>query len=365
MFNFTERDNDTFEMPRATWTVEPTDANTTTVFMMPEGIGTVKYDGSYFYGIDLNTKVAASAEEVSILIQVPKNDLKTVNVGQVLDTDPFKVNIAKGFTKLVNLYVDAPSVCDYYDGCPTCNTLYTSDELKGIGPTIFADLSSVEVFESGSESTNSSNMTTWNWTYPISIIQSGPGVYDLTLVLPNEEDGVGMSVNLEPSEANIKIKGNLKCEGFGGDDLMQVEYFCSIRGKAESGVEATSASFVIEGSITGNIYTLVEEGNEVTIDISEESGCDNFEKFNGTESTGAVICKAGSDASVEVDGEPMPCVGENGMLECVGNWYYYGTGSCRVPLDERECPEDTQTGSASALRTPFFSILVAVAIWIL
>ena len=141
-----------FQMPRMTWTIEPNpddSVTTTSVYLSPSNLGTVVTDeSSYIKGIQIDRAAVANAAEVAVLIQAPKDGLGRV---EIQNGAPFFVNIVKGFTDLTSIYVGGGSTCypvrgSYIEaGCPQCKDLYTPEEVRGIGQSIVADLSDVNV----------------------------------------------------------------------------------------------------------------------------------------------------------------------------------------------------------------------------
>lgn len=334
-------------MPRATWTIEPAPDGTTTtsVFMTPSNIGTVDFENWSDYGIVLDPAAVANAAEVGILIQVPKDDLERVSIEYGM---PFYVNIAKGFTQLTMIIISGASTCHYADGCPICD-IFTPEDTNNVGPTIVADLSSVEMQVSES----------WgNYTQAIDISQFGAGIYDLTVVLPEDDDGVGMALNLDPTQANIKIKGNIKCDGSYGvvvnDDLPEEnylnEFYCNIASKAEPGAKETSTNLVVDGTISGFFNVSSNVGSAVFVEVSDDAGCDHFAPFHYEETIGSFTCQDGGDAVAVVNTEPFPCVGDNGMVDCGEKGRNYQDDICRVPLAKQpECGPLTGSGHHVAI----------------
>ena len=100
-------------MPRMTWTIEPNpdeSVNTTSVFFYPSNVGTVVTESedngstSDIRGIKIDRAVAANATKIGVLIQAPKDGLRSVKVSESRES-PFYVNIIKGFTNLRDLHV--------------------------------------------------------------------------------------------------------------------------------------------------------------------------------------------------------------------------------------------------------------------
>ena len=76
--------------------------------MFPQGLGNVTYDydeemeyGS-FRGINIDVEWASKITEISIVIQTPKDTLKSVSIGEGMSD---YINIIQGFTSLYELQI--------------------------------------------------------------------------------------------------------------------------------------------------------------------------------------------------------------------------------------------------------------------
>ncbi|KAL9188591.1 hypothetical protein ACHAXT_006969 [Thalassiosira profunda] len=315
-----------FQMPRITFTIEPSPEgdNTTSVYASPSDVGSVVYEYSSITGVEINAEAAMNAAEVGILIQTPRDTLGSVQVEMGAS---FNVNIAKGFTALTYLSVWGGDTCSYgFDGCPLpeCDDLYKSEELSGIGPSVVADLSDVNVVSAFSDNTT--------FVRPIWVTASyGSGIYDLTLSLPDYEGGVPAKFSFGAGLAKIAIIGDLDC-GYVPEREPNDPGFCTIESTAVPGCkDCMDNELVIDGTIAG--FFNVSSATHLDVQTVEEDGCDHFAPFNNAENSGKFQCDEGP---VEVDATPFPCVGDAGSVVCGGpNPYGYENQClCLVPLPE-------------------------------
>jgi len=349
-----------FTIPRLTWTIEPAPdgINRTSVYTYPPNIGKVKTadpDKEYFEGIIIDMDaIYNSTQEIAILIQTPNDVLEYVSVNSGM---PFYVNIIDGFTALSFISVWGSSACDYYDGCPQCNTLFTSNDIKDIGPKVVADLSSVDL----KKELDVENETV-SFIQPLNI-QSWGDVYDLTIVLPLKEEGVGVKMDLKSADANVYIKGNIKCD----DDENVVpslfeytnENYCKMAGTDTSGCTDCSNSLTIDGSIFGyfNVSGTMSADNEykLEVDISQDDGCDNviwgenqYESMPAPSTS--MVCTDGAEANVVFD-TSLPCIGDTGTLDCGYSAFGYDGCFCKVPFkgSDNYCPAIVSGATAISL----------------
>ena len=325
-----------FQMPRMTWTIEPNlddSVNTTSVFLSPSNVGTVVTDEfQNIKGIQIDRAVAANATEIGVLIQAPKDGLGSVRVAEGA---PSFVNIIKGFTRLNRISSGGPSGTCYQarDGsidteCPKCDDLYTFEEVKGIGSTIVADLSDVNVED-----------TTYGF---MSVFSYGKSVDNLSLTLPkNGEDGVPVDFDFGTASSKIEIKGSFDC-------TRNLTYCRFMSNRRLEGCKDCSNEMIIDGSING--YFNVSSNVPLDIKISD-GGCDHVTPLFGRSSNmNGVKCTEGN-AIVNV--EPLPCVSTDiGTLECGTNPLWRpdkpdltNCDYCVVPLPARECNSGPSLGA--------------------
>lgn len=340
-----------FQLPRITWTIEPNpddSVNTTSVFFSPSNVATVQSEAqgdgstSNIRGIKIDRSVAANATKIGVLIQAPKDGLRSVSVSES-GVSPFNVNIIKGFTNLRDLYVDVDeleySTCyQAQDGsfeakCPKCDDLYTPEEVKGISSSIVADLSDFNVEDS-----------------PFGSISVTVDSNDnLSLTLPEHgENGVPVDFRFYSSSSNIEIKGSFDCAHsnsglciFDSTGLLD-------------GCKDCSNKMVIEGSINGyfNVSSEYSGYRKSPLEVEMSvGGCDHLAGRYGLSSMMEnVKC---SEGNVTVNAEPLPCVSADiGTLECGTDpsWNpkfaeFISCDFCVVPLPDRECNSGLTLGA--------------------
>jgi hypothetical protein len=331
-----------FQMPRMTWTIEPNQddsVNTTSVFFSPSNVGSIVTDEySHIRGIEIDRAVAANATEIGVLIQAPKDGLGSVRVSEGA---PSFVNIIKGFTRLNRITSGGPSGTCYQarDGsidteCPKCDDLYTFEEVKGIGSTIVADLSDVNV-----EDTTYGSMDAFIY---------GKSVDNLSLTLPKYgENGVPVDFDFASASSKIEIKGSFDC-------AYRDYSTCRFRSSRRlDGCKDCSNEMIIDGSINGYFNVSSEVTLESPLDVKiSDGGCDHVTPLFGRSSNmNQVTCTEGN-AIVNV--EPFPCVSADiGTLECGGTnplWRpdkpdLTNCDYCVVPLPARECSSGPSLGA--------------------
>ena len=199
-----------------------------------------------------------------------------------------------------------------------------------------ADLSSVDL----KKELDVENETV-SFVQPLNI-QSWGDVYDLTIVLPLKEEGVGVKMNLKSADANVYIKGNIKCD----DDENVVpslfeytnENYCKMAGTDTSGCTDCSNSLTIDGSIFGyfNVSGTMSADNEykLEVDISQDDGCDNviwgenqYESMPAPSTS--MVCTDGAEANVVFD-TSLPCIWDTGTLDC--GYSAFGYDGCFVSV---------------------------------
>ena len=346
-----------FQMPRMTWTIEPNrddSVNTTSVFLSPSNVGSIVTDEySNIKGIQIDRAVAANATEIGVLIQAPKDGVGTVIVEEGA---PSFVNIIKGFTRLNRIKSGGHTGTCYQarDGsieieCPNCDDLYTFEEVKGIGTSIVADLSDVNV-----EDTTDGYMNVFIY---------GKSV-DLSLTLPEYgENGAPVDFDFGLASSKMEIKGNFDCAY---RDYTACRFISSNR---LEGCKDCSNEMIIDGSINGyfNVSSKVTFQSPLEVKISD-GGCDHVVPFFGRSSNmNQVTCTEGN-AIVNV--EPFPCVSTDiGTLECGTNPLWRpdkpdltNCDYCVVPLPTRECNSGPSLGSDRIvyLLLPIAAMLLAL-----
>ena len=299
-----------------------------------------------------------TTDEIAILIQTPRDALEYVEVGQGM---PFYVNIIDGFTALRSLSVWGASACDYYDGCAQCNTLFTYDDIKDIGPKVVADLSSVDLYKELVVENE-----TVAFTEPLGIRTWGvESIYDLTVILPPNDEGVGVQMMFESANANVHITGNLKCDNDEEDVPSFFEYtnenYCTLLGTVASGCTVCFNTLTIDGSVAGdfNVNGVVSEGEEykLIVDISENGGCDHFIWQDSYQyglmpaPSTSLLCTDGDEADAVVDTSPLPCIGGTGSVDCGSSPYGYEGCFCKVPFEgmDKYCPAIASEATAISL----------------
>ena len=261
---------DKFQMPRATWTIEPSPDNvtTTSIYMFPQGLGNVTYDydeemeyGS-FRGINIDVEWASKVTEISIVIQTPKDTLKSVSIGEGMSD---YVNIIQGFTSLYELQIANTDTCQYQEGCPTCNTLYTRGEVSSIGPTVIADLSSFDYENAGGEDRFGNKST-----LPLRVYTRGyssGSVYNLTITVPFVQEGMDVDILFDQvGNSNINIKGNLNCKE---KDENHYSLQCVLNAYQPWGCSNCQNNLFIDGKIVSG-----------TFNVSEISGTEGTESYD-------------------------------------------------------------------------------------
>ena len=323
-----------FQMPRMTWTIEPNpddSVNTTSVFLSPSNIGTVvvEYD-DLMMGIDVDPAAVMNAAAIGVRVQTPKDGLNLVSV----KNGPVFINIVKGFTNLRTLYLGGEDTCaPVRDGyieydCPFCD-LYTHDEVKGIGSSIVADLSEVNVDVEDALGTSTMYVRSW-------------GVNNLTLALPeNGENGVPVEFRFESASSKIEIKGNIDCDMSTGGQ-------CRFQSNRASGCKDCSNELIIDGSING--YFNVSTESPLFVNMSD-GGCDHLAldtsiPFFRSPNMDQMKC---SEGNVTVNVEFLPCIGADiGTLECGLTPFPADENEtacyCVAPLPDRECPPEESSG---------------------
>jgi len=332
------------------------------VIMSPPDLGKVifTYD-SNLEGIEIDSDVLANASEVGVMIQVPKDSLHSVFVER---RNPFFVNILDGFTQLRYVSIEGGHYCDQFDdGCwmpfACGNNLFTSKEVKDIGPTVFADLRSVQT---------KVPFGSIEYKMPISVSSWG-GVLDLTVVLPPKEDGVDVNLNFSGGQSKIKINGNITCDdkNDGNDSSLDGRNSCYLEGDYVPGCKDCSSELFIDGSISGyfNMSATRSADTDVRVkaNLSQGGGCDHLawevpSYVSGAAGAESLKCSDGVAAGAVIDVTPLPCISSNvGSLTCGTN--QYDACFCRVdsPISGRSCP--AQTSSAPSLAGVTFSLVLA------
>ena len=347
-----------FQMPRMTWTIEPNpddSVNTTSVFLSPSNVGTVVTDEySNIKGIQIDRAVAANATEIGVLIQAPKDGVSSVTVEEGA---PFYVNIIKGFTRFRDINLDGhPNTCyQARDGsieseCPTCDDLYTPEEVKGIGSSIVADLSDVNVED----------------TYGYISVGTYEFVGNLSLTLPEYgENGVPVYFDFGSASSKVEIKGNFDCAF--EDTNMTNGGRCVFKSSGASGCKDCSNELIIDGSFNGyfNVSADYVYGNSpLDVEMSGD-GCARLVPSND-DIKALVNC---SEGNVTVDVEPFPCISADvGTVECgAGPYLIEGPCFCVVPMPSSECKDQPSTGlSLSADWLVYLSLPIVgvfLALW--
>ena len=327
-----------FQMPRMTWTIEPNpddSVNTTSGFLSPSNVGSIvtdKYSVPNIKGIQIDRAVAANATEIGVLIQAPKDGVGSVTVEEGA---PSFVNIIKGFTRLNRINLGGPSGTCYQarDGsieteCPKCDDIYTFEEVKGIGSSIVADLSDVNVED-----------TFWGFIHAFTY---GWSVDKLSLTLPADygENGVPVDFSFGTASSKIEIKGSFDC----AHNLTYLPCTFNSNSRLE-GCKDCSNEMIIDGSINGYFNVSSEDTSRSPLEVKiSDGGCDHVAPLHGRSSNmNQVTCTEGN-AIVNV--EPLPCVSADiGTLECGGTnplWRpdkpdLTNCDYCFVPLPTREC----------------------------
>jgi hypothetical protein len=353
-----------FQMPRMTWTIEPNpdeSVNTTSVFFYPSNVGTVVTESedngstSDIRGIKIDRAVAANATKIGVLIQAPKDGLRSVKVSESRES-PFYVNIIKGFTNLRDLYVDGLDYSTCFQArvgsiegkCPKCDDLYTPEEVKGISSSIVADLSDFNVEDS-----------------PFGSISVTVDSNDnLRLTLPEHgENGVPVDFRFYSASSNIEIKGSFDCAHSNSG-------FCTFDSTSPlHGCKDCSNKMVIEGSINGYFNVSSENSYYSPLEVEmSDGGCDHLAgKYGWSSMMENVKC---SEGNVTVNAEPLPCVSADiGTLECGTNpsWIpefanFISCDFCVVPLPDRECNSGRTLGADMIvyLLVPIAAMLLAL-----
>ena len=338
-----------FQMPRMTWTIEPNpddSVNTTSVYLSPSNVGTVVTDEfGDFLGIQIDRAAVANAAEVAVLIQAPKDGFRSVNIQTGA---PFFVNIVKGFTDLTYIYVGGGSTCNpvrgsYIEaGCPQCKDLYTPEEVRGIGPSIVADLSDVNV-----EAKFFSDK--WTFIRSIDVSSFGGAVYNLSLALPEYEygeNGVPVNFNFGAASSKVEIKGNFDC----ADEVinnMTNGGQCLFNSYGARGCKDCSNELIIDGFFNGyfNVSADLTYGSSPLNAKISGDGCDRLApRYDST--MDLLNC---SEGNVTVDVEPFPCISADiGTVECGADPLSEGALSwpcfCVVPMPASECKDQPSTG---------------------
>lgn len=331
------------------------------MYTYPPNIGSLKtadFNKEYCEGFELDMgAIDNTTDEIAILIQTPSNSLDYVEVRQGM---PFYVNVIDGFTALRSLSVWGASACEYYDGCVQCNTLFSSNDIKDIGPKVVADLSSVDLYKE-LEYENE----TVAFTDPVNIRTWGvESIYDLTVILPSNDEGVGVQMALKGANANVHIKGHIKCDN---DEEVVPSFFeytnenyCTLRGSDASGCKDCFNSLTIDGSISGYFNTSgtmsADNEYELKVDISEDDGCTHIIwELNPYESMPApstsLVCTDGAEADASVDTSRLPCIADTGSVDCGSSPYGYEGCFCKVPFDGmgKYCPAITSEATVISL----------------
>ena len=332
-----------FQMPRMTWTIEPNpddSVTTTSVYLSPSNVGTVvtdelSYGTGSILGIQIDPAAVANAAEVAVLIQTPKDSLKSVSIE---NGAPFFVNIIKGFTDLTYISLDGGSTCNpvmgsYIEaGCPQCKDLYTPEEVRGIGPSIVADLSDVNV-----ENKIGDFRSIWVTSFL-------DAVYNLSLALPEYgENGVPVNFRFRSASSKVEIKGNFDCAF--EDTNMTNGGRCVFQSGQASGCKDCSNELIVDGSFNGyfnvsggNVY-----GNSPLNAKMSGNGCDRLAPYND-DIKALVNC---SEGNVTVDVEPLPCISADFVTEECGSDAYKRRECpcfCVVPMPASECKDQPSTG---------------------
>mmetsp|Transcript_12916 Transcript_12916/g.22069 ORF Transcript_12916/g.22069 Transcript_12916/m.22069 type:complete len:417 (+) Transcript_12916:176-1426(+) len=347
-----------FQMPRMIWTIEPNpddSVNTTSIFLSPSNIGSVVTEGYNVMGIDLYPAAVANAIEIGVLIQAPKDGLNSVSVK---NGAPFFVNIAKGFTRLTYLSLGGADTCnpvrvDYIEaGCPFCNDLYAPEEVKGIGPSIVADLSEVNVEDVIGQ---------YTFIQSIFVTSFGQSVYNLSLALPEYgESGVPVQFDFESASSKIEIKGSFDCAF--EETNMTNGGWCALKSNPASGCKDCSNEMIIDGYING--YFNVSATSPLDVHMSD-GGCDHLAPFSYYDKgMGQFKCTEGN-ATVNV--EPLPCISADiGTVECGTDPYMDHSNDfpcfCVAPLPDRKCPPIDSSGVSLGLGAVWIvSLLLPIA----
>jgi len=284
--------------------------------------------------------VAANATEIGVLIQAPKDVVSSVKVEEGA---PFFVNIIKGFTRLRDIRLDGhPSTCyQARDGsieveCPKCDDLYTPEEVKGIGSSIVADLSDVNVED------------TYGY---MSVDTYRDSVDNLSLTLPEYgENGVPVVFDFGSASSKIEIKGSFDCAYL---NYSACTFMSSSRSRL-AGCKDCSNEMIIDGSINGYFNVSSYESYDIPLEVKiSDRGCDHLAPLYGeSRNMNGVKCTEGN---VIVNVEPFPCVSTDiGTLECGTNpsWRpefaeteIIPCDYCVVPLPARECNSGPSLGA--------------------
>lgn len=328
-----------FQMPRMTWTIEPNpddSVTTTSVYLSPSNVGTVITDeSSYIQGIQIDPAAVANAAEVAVLIQAPKDGLGSVIIQ---NGAPFFVNIVKGFTDLTSISIGGGNTCNPVRGsyieadCPQCKDLYTPEEVRGIGPSVVADLSDVNV---GPPKLGD------KWTCIRSIGVTSDTVYNLSLALPEYgENGAPVQFDFGAASSKVEIKGNFDCafeDTTGGQ--------CVFRTSGTRGCKDCSNELIIDGSFNGYFNVsgeFIDGSSPLNAEVSGD-GCARLVPYDD-DIKALVNC---SEGNVTVDVEPLPCISADiGTVEC-GADPYPSEGPpcfCVVPMPASECKDQPSTG---------------------
>ena len=330
------------QLPRATWTIEPAPegVNTTQIWMLPPNLGHGLVDYSELVVainetfIDNNDN---NATEIGVLIQVPKDQLRSVNIDS-----PLRVNIAPGFTNLTSLSVDISSAqnAGYYQGknytCGKYPVPGAGEELSlaGLGAEVRADLSTVEG--------------------DISLRAGGWGGNDIAVKLP--KDGYPLAyMSLKGNNARYYIEGNVNCTN-PYDYVFQQCYFTGGSADLCKGDDCFS-QLVIDGEINGNVTvpSYLQSGVVSVAKVSAPGGCDQFEPENPA----IFDCTDGAAANTTVEVEPLPCTMQEenmtlaDVVECPTHFNAYvhkgfSMCNCYVPTSET-CPEQPSPASFGAM----------------
>ena len=173
---------------------------------------------------------------------------------------------------------------------------------------------------------------------------------------------------LESANANVYIKGDIKCDY--DEDVVPSffeytnENYCTYLGTVASGCKDCFNSLTIDGSGSGyfNVTGLVSEGEEyklykLIVDISEDNGCEQFiwqDRYRyglmPAPST-SLRCTDGADADATVDTSPLPCIGDTESVDC-GSSPLGSLGCfCKVPFEgmDKYCPAITSEANAISL----------------
>ena len=334
-----------FQMPRMTWTIEPNpddSVTTTSVYLSPSNLGTVVTDeSSYIQGIQIDPAAVANAAEVAVLIQAPKDGLGRV---AIQNGAPFFVNIVKGFTDLTSINVWGGSTCNPVRGsyieadCPQCKDLYTPEEVRGIGQSIVADLSDVNVEDKISDE--------WTFIRSIGVYSLGDSVYNLSLALPEYgENGVPVQFSFEAASSKVEIKGDFDCAF--EETNMTNGGRCVFTSHGASGCKDCSNELIIDGSFNGyfNVYAPSDDSVYGSSPLNAEMSGDGCARLvpHDDDIKALVSC---SEGNVTVDVEPFPCISADiGTVECGADPFdSEGPCFCVVPLPDSECKDQPSAG---------------------